>query len=300
LSRVGASVDPRPVQLPLPGGRDDATVALHPLLSAEQLVPPALFDRPAGRLRLLRSLARRSDRVWIPIPAFLVLHPGAGPVLIDTGFHPSVASDPTENLGPVLGRLSPIRMETEQAVSRRLADHHLRPQDITTVVMTHLHNDHASAVVEFGDSTFVVDVREWRAGHHGGARQGYRARHFDHAFDWRTVDFDADQIGSFASFGRAVDLFGDGSVRLLSTPGHSAGHLSVLLRLAQREVLLCGDAIYTLESLTRDWRPLVCADVHLYRRSRDEIRRFAEQTPTALVLPGHDATVWAELDPVYV
>jgi hypothetical protein len=44
----------------------------------------------------------------------------------------------------------------------------------------------------------------------------------------------------------------------------------------------------------------VCADRHLYRRSCAELRRFAEQTPTALVVPGHDAAAWAALDPVYV
>ena len=35
----------------------------------------------------------------MPVPAFLVEHPGVGPILIDTGFHPSVAANPTANLG---------------------------------------------------------------------------------------------------------------------------------------------------------------------------------------------------------
>ena len=54
------------------------------------------------------------------------------------------------------------------------------------------------------------------------------APHFDYAFDYRTVDFDRGGIDSYASFGRTFDLFGDGSIRLAFTPGHSAGHMSVI------------------------------------------------------------------------
>ena len=72
----------------------------------------------------------------------------------------------------------------------------------------------------------------------GGGRErarpilnGYRRAHFDYAFDYRTVDFDRGGIDSYATFGRTFDLFGDGSIRLAFTPGHSAGHMSVIARL---------------------------------------------------------------------
>jgi N-acyl homoserine lactone hydrolase len=299
VSRVSVSVDPREAELPLPGGRVGATVTAHPLLTGETLVPPALFERPPGRFALLRTLLRRSDRIWIPIPAYLVLHPIAGPLLVDTGFHPSVAVDPTKNLGLVQGRMAPIRMEPEQAASHQLASLDLRPAEIRWVVLTHLHYDHASAISEFPDATFVVSEEEWYAAAEGGVRQGYRHRHFDHAFDWRTIDFDGPAVNSFSAFGRAVDLFGDGSVRLLYTPGHTLGHMSVLLRLAGRELLLAGDAVYDRTALERDVRPLFVADEHLYRRSVRELRRFIEQTPGLIVVPGHDPRAWAELDAAY-
>ena len=65
---------------------------------------------------------------------------------------------------------------------------------------------------------------------------GYRRAHFDYAFDYRTVDFDRAGIDSYASFGRTFDLFGDGSIHLAFTPGHSAGHMSVICRLKQRRL----------------------------------------------------------------
>ena len=96
-------------------------------------------------------------------------------------------------------------------------------------------------------------------------------------------------MDSFASFGHAIDLFGDGSVRLLSTPGHTKGHMSVLLRLRSgRELLLTGDAAYSRATIEQELVPLFCDDVHRYRRSLREIRRYLEQTPSALVVCGHD------------
>ena len=65
------------------------------------------------------------------------------------------------------------------------------PSEIAVVVMTHLHNDHASGATQFPDATFVVDGAEWGAACKGGFAEGYRHEHFDQPLDWRTVDYDA-------------------------------------------------------------------------------------------------------------
>ena len=120
----------------------------------------------------------------------------------------------------------------------------LDPGEVPIVVMTHLHLDHTSAISEFPQSTFVVSEAEWQAAAHGSKPllNGYRRAHFDYAFDYRTVDFDRAAVGSYASFGRTFDLFGDGSIRLAFTPGHSAGHMSVIAHLAERDFVIGGDA----------------------------------------------------------
>src|SRR5256886_16064939 len=100
---MAMSTDPQPAALPLPGGRDGATVRLHPLLAGEMLAPQGFVARPAGRLATPRTFLRsRSEGVWPPIQALLVEHPGAGPGLVDPGLHPSGADDPAEDLGPAL------------------------------------------------------------------------------------------------------------------------------------------------------------------------------------------------------
>lgn len=294
---MGITVDTRRARLPLPGGGAGAAVSVEPLLCGEVMAPPGFFDRPRGRAGVARALlAPRSRWEPVPVPAFLIRHPGVGVVLVDTGFHPSVAIDPKRNLGALAGGLQRIEMEHDQAIEFQLRARELTPADVRVVVLTHLHFDHASGISELPDATFVVDESEWRHASQEGLLQGYHRRHFDFAFDWRAIDFAGHEVGSFAGFGRSVDLFGDGSVRLLSTPGHSFGHMSVLCRLHDgRELLICGDAIYSRRSLTEDLLPLFVADLHLYERSRAEIRRYAEQTPTAIVIPGHDPETWPKL-----
>lgn len=295
---MGVQTEPRPARVPLPGGSEDAAVRVWPFLTGEMLAPPRFFERPAGPLGILRGLGLhvpRSRWRWVPIPAFLIEHPTAGRILVDTGLHPSVAHDPAENLGRAARALFTFRVEPGQAVSARLRAMGTEPEDIGLVVMTHLHYDHASAVVEFPNATFVVDGREWEAAANGGIVQGYRPRLIDHAFDWRTLDFEDEAVDSFAGFGRSIDLLGDGSIRLVSTPGHSPGHLSLVLRLPDGELLLAGDAAYARRTIDETLVPLFVGDGHLYLRSLKEIQRYVERTPGAMVVCGHDPDGWAAL-----
>ena len=241
---MATAAEPQAAVLPLPGGRPDATVKLHPLLAATAKGPPAWIHREDGRLATLHALGigvSKGDYLEIPIVSFLVEHPGAGPVLIDTGLHPSCAVDPKQNLGRAGVIAFPdLEMEPKQAVAEQLRAHSIQPADVKLVVMTHLHIDHASAMSEFPNATFVFSAREWEAATEPrGWQHGYRSRQFDHGFDYRTLDFEGADTDSHATFGRSFDLLGDGSIRPVYTPGHTHGHMSVVLRLSGgREALV--------------------------------------------------------------
>jgi glyoxylase-like metal-dependent hydrolase (beta-lactamase superfamily II) len=193
-------------------------------------------------------------------------------------------------------------MDPKQAVGEQLRERGIQQADVNVVVMTHLHIDHASAMSEFPNATFVFSAREWEAAtDQRNWQHGYRTRQFDHAFDYRTLDFEgAATTDSYATFGRSVDLLGDGSIRLVYTPGHTHGHMSVVLRLGgDREALVAGDAIYTRHALATGHRPFRIEDEHLFGRSLREIQLYAETNPEALIIPGHDMAEWRKLEAVY-
>jgi glyoxylase-like metal-dependent hydrolase (beta-lactamase superfamily II) len=293
-----AAADPTDAKLPLPGGKPDATVKVTPLLCGTGTWSDAYRHRREGRLAALRATGiwGGGETTVFPIIAFLVEHPSAGPILIDAGLHPSVAVDKKQNVGRLLAATGARgwRMEPEQAIPDQLRKRGIEPADIGLIVMTHLHFDHASGMVQFPGATFTFSKQEWEVANTLGWRHGYVESHFDHAFDYRLLDFDDPSVGSFAGFGRSFDLLGDGSIRVAFTPGHTMGHMSVILRGPEREVLVVGDAAYTRHALETGHKPFLLQDSHLFSRSLREIQRYVEQTPSAIVIPGHEMEPFEE------
>jgi glyoxylase-like metal-dependent hydrolase (beta-lactamase superfamily II) len=75
--------------------------------------------------------------------------------------------------------------------------------------------------------------------------------------------------------------------------------MSVVVRLSGREALIAGDAIYSRRTLETGHKPYRMEDEHLFERSLREIQLYAEGTPDALIVPGHDMETWRQLDAVY-
>jgi N-acyl homoserine lactone hydrolase len=295
-----ALAEPSRLTKPLPGGQEGATVAFHPLVSAWIASPDELMAMTGSAFKALRSL--RSDRKnWlrIPVPAFLIEHPGAGWILVDTGFHASVATDPKQNLGGAIGRLYTIEMSPDQAIAAQARELGVDPREIGVVIMTHLHIDHASAISDFTEATYVLGQGEWDA---FTARMptlhGYVRKHADHAVEYREVMYDRES-SSYSTFGRSYDLFGDGSVRLVYTPGHSRGHQSVILRLKGGEALLAGDAAYFLTTLDNERRGFFLDDEHNWRRSLREVQLYRRENPNAMIIPSHDGALFERLQERY-
>jgi N-acyl homoserine lactone hydrolase len=289
-----------PLEEPLAGGAEGASLVIEPLKGGEALWPSSFFDAPSrGLIARLRGLGFRSKpESWEtrPVPAYLARHPGVGPILIDTGLHPSVVRNPRDNLSRFSSRH--YRVEEGKDIVSQLRQRGVPPADVAVVVLTHLHEDHASAIEAFPGALFVVSATEWEAATtlRFPRLHGYRRSHFDFAFDYNTIDFDGELIESYGPFGRTFDLFGDGSVRLAYTPGHTAGHTSVILRLPRRDFVVIGDAAYDWRQFNGQAEPTLWADEHNWRRSLRELQAYRRSYPYALMVPGHDREFWKKLE----
>jgi glyoxylase-like metal-dependent hydrolase (beta-lactamase superfamily II) len=300
---VKVNAEPTPLREPLEGGAEGATVVIEPLKTGETIWPHTFFDRAGtGLIKRLRATGLGSSpESWEarPVPAFLVRHPSLGNILIDTGLHPSVVRNPRDKFSRWTARH--YRIEEGEDIVSQLRERGLEPTDIAFVVLTHLHEDHASGIEAFPDARFVFSATEWEGATTGSFPQfrGYNRAQYDYAFEYFTVDFDADFIESYGPFGRSFDLFGDGSVRLAYTPGHSVGHTSVILKLPRRDFVIVGDAAYDWTQFEGRAEPTMIDDEHNWRRSLRELQAYRRTYPYALMVPGHDPEFWEKLEPRY-
>jgi glyoxylase-like metal-dependent hydrolase (beta-lactamase superfamily II) len=230
---------------------------------------------------------------------FLVEHPSEGPFLIDVGYDPSIESHPTRTLGFVFGKLAMKHRLAERSVLEHVSERGLDPSDLSPVVMTHLHLDHVSASGQWPQATFIVDRVERAAADRQRGPGPYVKRHLATIENWREIDFAGPQAEPFESFSRTVDLFGDGLVRLVSSPGHSPGHLSVLLRLRDRYALILGDAMMSTLELREPVIDGIVVDQDSYLRSGEETREFMRAHADTLAIPSHDSNLWSRLEPTY-
>lgn len=224
------------------------------------------FTAPAGVFRAGDDLDRT---IRYPVPAY-VIETATERILIDTGLNPAAIADPAAYYErPDVFAVSTL--EQEQSVAEQID-----VSTLTKVVLTHLHWDHVGGLQLIPSTVPVVIQRsEWRAGQQEAAvkRNFFLPR--DYAEDSREVILvDGD-----------CDLFGDGSVELLLTPGHTPGHQSVRIG----NLVLGIDVTHFASGLDDHRFPVFADDREQQGRSADRLREMRDAGFT--VIPGHDPDI---------
>lgn len=227
-----------------------------------------------GWLTAAAGIWRRDDdldrQIRFPIPAY-VIETAHDRILVDTGLHPAAVEDPARHYGRP-DALALFGLELDLSIGEQID-----LATITKVVLTHLHFDHAGGLALLPASVpIVVQRREWEAAHDAAAVDKNFYMPVDYAAAARQVTLvDGDH-----------DLLGDGSLRLLLTPGHTPGHQSVCVG----ERLVIGGDVTHFASGLDDHRFPIFADDHAAQATSAE-RLRALRDAGAGVLPGHDPAV---------
>ena len=245
-----------------------------------------IFSMPCGFLEFDSKLffpnLDKGEQFTIPVPSYLITHP-QGNVVFDTGIHCQAIHDPLGRLGSIAKVFVP-RTQPGQEIVAQLAKFKLTPKDIRYVINSHFHFDHAGGNEFFPDSTILVQKEELGATRDPALLKKvlFDPKDYDHELDYREIEGE-------------LDIFGDGSLVLFPTHGHTPGHQSLRVRVSKgSDIVLTADACYTQKNMDENLLPSIAFDETEMYKSLATLRDLRDKSG-ATIIYGHDPRQWREI-----
>jgi glyoxylase-like metal-dependent hydrolase (beta-lactamase superfamily II) len=245
-----------------------------------------IFSMPCGFLEFDSSMffpnREKGVLFTIPVPSYLITHP-KGNVVFDTGIHCQAIDDPLGRLGEI-ARVFVSRTKPGEEIVTQLSKFKLTPKDVKYVINSHFHFDHCGGNEFFPDSTIFIQKNEMHAARDPELRKKafFDPKDFDHKLNYKEVDGEH-------------DIFGDGSLVIFPTHGHTPGHQSLRVRVTKgADVVLTGDACYTKTNMDENLLPSIAYDEQEMYRSLGKLRDLRDKQG-ATIIYGHDPEQWKEI-----
>ena len=167
----------------------------------------------------------------------------------------------------------------KESIVDQLAKLNLKPEQIKYVGISHYHADHTGQVASFPSATLLIGAREWEAITAPKPAEGVNYKPFEH---WAKGE------GKLEALALDKDVFGDGSVIVLRTPGHTPGHQSLLVKLPQMgSVIIVGDAAHFRENWDSDGVPAFNYDRAQTVASLERLKAIAANLKATVIIQ-HD------------
>ena len=198
---------------------------------------------PFSILDVLPTYPKDQDRdVMMPVNMYIIDHP-KGLVVFDTGNNVAISDGNCKSHWNswICDNLQPSQTRAE-VIDKLLEKVGYRVGDVKIVITSHSHLDHIGNIEMFPDAIHVIQKKE--------LYQAWWPEKFQRGGAHVMADYDDARDFTYFELGGDYDLFGDGSMVVISTPGHTLGHQSVKVQLADTgTVLLTQDAVWVEENL---------------------------------------------------
>lgn len=210
---------------------------------------------------------------------YLIKH-AKGYLLWETGFADSIATMPDGFPSPVLH----WRWRAPKNLTAQLAEIGVAPRDIAHLGFSHAHADHIGNGSLFPTSTLYIQKAEYEFYLGPKGKPPAPPANYDKLRANPTVQLEGDH-----------DVFGDGSVMILATPGHTPGHQSLLVRLPKTgPVVLSGDAAHFRDNFDNRRSPVQNFSKEDTLESMNRLARIVAENNAQLWI-NHDAAQTAKL-----
>ena len=198
---------------------------------------------PFSILDVLPTYPKDQDRdVMMPVNMYIIDHP-KGLVVFDTGNNVAISDGNCKSHWNswICDNLQPSQTRAE-VIDKLLEKVGYSVGDVKIVITSHSHLDHIGNIEMFPDAIHVIQKKE--------LYQAWWPEKFQRGGAHVMADYDDARDFTYFELGGDYDLFGDGSMFVISTPGHTLGHQSVKVQLADTgTVLLTQDAVWVEENL---------------------------------------------------
>ena len=236
-----------------------------------------------------RTPAELGQPQWVPSLAFAVTHPVHGVVILDTGLRAGTCE---YGLRPIYW--VPCRNEPGDDLVSQLKADGIRPADIRFIVPSHFHGDHISglsSLLDYADATVLameISISEVRS--RMRFTKGIPTSMVDSDMRVQLVDdgFSADELGI-----SVYDVFGDGSLKLFHTPGHTDGHVSAIARGTERDIVFTFDAAHLKANFDLAIPSGAVSSRAAAMTSLQAVRSVASSLDNPRVVFGHEPSQWA-------
>lgn len=229
--------------------------------------------------------ASPDEMIWSPVSAYFIEHP-KGLVLIDTGFHTDIRTNQDDYLGPIKNVISDAELPKGTALSEQLDQRGIKPSDIDFLVLSHLHSDHVSGLKLVKDAKrILISEIEWN--------DALRINNLHLQRMWEGVEIEKFQFqpSSYGPEKMAFDLFKDGTVIFVSTPGHTNGLVSTIIKSNGKFVLLCSDVGYEKKSWEQMILPGKMTNQQKAKSSLSWVKEMSLDKNCIEVIANHDGNL---------
>jgi nucleoside-diphosphate-sugar epimerase/glyoxylase-like metal-dependent hydrolase (beta-lactamase superfamily II) len=251
------------------------------------------------------GICRHLERVFLPggrnclidIPSLFAVfeHPKEGIILFDTGYSTRFFSGTQAMPHSFYRLITPVHIHQQENASEQLKNMSIMPSDIKWIILSHFDPDHYGGLRDFPNAHFICSWRAWSAVKDA---KKFSLTAFRMLPDHLPEDFTArlclleDPTGPpVGPFSASKDLFEDGSIRLISLPGHAPGQIGAFVRVTGgNNWLLAADSVWSRRAIN-----LPKARVHYalaYNRleqkfTYQKLKRLVREQPDTVVIPSH-------------